>query len=114
MTVKLSSSLPKDVRNGLLPIETDLIADPGKVVAFVGLMSTSKITVDTETGDSTPTVVIRSVEPFPAGSADSRELQRLVRRAMEARLGKTLLPLELEREIEAFGVDPQVAESPDD
>lgn len=99
--LKLSAGLPADDRNGLAPIVRRLVDDPHDVHVAVVLLDTVKVTTDVETGDVVPTVRVRAVEPIEQ-TDDSRELERLLRRAYERRTGQVELPLELERELDAL------------
>lgn len=104
MTIKLASSLPKaDEANGLTAIANQLVNDPTTLHVAVVVLDCSKITTDTDTGDSVPTARVRRVEVVTADD-DKARLRGLAQRALEARTGKTVLPLDLEDELrDAFG-----------
>ena len=100
MTVKLSSALPKDVTNGLDSIEGQLVNEPDSRRIVLAVVSTKKITIDTDSGESVPTAQIRAIEPLNTDSADAKELVRILKRAVENRLGS--VPADLQDDIAAF------------
>lgn len=102
--VKLSSSLPKaDSVNGLSALAGDMASEPERMHVAVIVFDTSRVTIDTDSGDAVPTARVRRIEPI-TGIADRQRLQTLVTRAFEERTGKTVLPLEIEDELRAvFG-----------
>lgn len=111
---RLSARLPKDpTQNGLEAIARDLLDDPLKRRIVIAVVDCSKITTDTETGEREATVRVRRIEQV--NPADMAEAERLVRRALEYRCGDTVLPIDIERDLEAwFGagveVDPETGE----
>lgn len=107
MSVILSAALPADDRNGIPAIATALIDDPESVHVVVALVRCSKITTKPRTGDVVPTAEILAVEAFTALTDDAVELHRLVRRQHERRTGKTELPLELEKALDALIPSPE-------
>ncbi|WMM74271.1 hypothetical protein RCF27_08260 [Rhodococcus pyridinivorans] len=103
---KFSSGLPKgETVNGLTAMTGQMSERPEALHVAVIVFDTSKITIDTDTGDATPTARIRRIEPITIAD-DKKQLNKLVTRAFEQRTGKTVLPLDLEDEIRsAFGDD---------
>ncbi len=97
--VKLSGKLPGGDGNGLARISGQLVKLPHKVQVLVALVDSCKTITDTDSGDTIPVVRIRRVEVVR--TQDLKEAERLIRRALEARTGETVLPLELEDEISA-------------
>jgi hypothetical protein len=97
--VKLSSKLPGGDANGIAKILGELVKAPHKVQVLVALVDSQKSVTDHDTGDIVPVVRIRRVEVVR--KQDLKEAERLIRRALEARTGETVLPLELEDEISA-------------
>lgn len=102
MSVKLSSALPADDRNGMPAIATALIDYPDEVHVAVLLVRTREIRTNARTGDVVPTAEILACEAFTGVTADAETLHRLLRRQHERRTGKTELPLELEEAIDAL------------
>jgi hypothetical protein len=119
---KLSSGLPRDPeKNGLAWIARDLVARPMNRHLMIAVVDCSKITTDTDTGMREPTVRVLRIERVHPH--DVPEVERLVRRALEYRSGETVLPIDVEREIESwlgagFRLDPETGElvpiEPDD
>ena len=109
--VKLSSGLPKtETTNGLSMIAEQMTSQPEMLHVAVIVFDTSKVTIDTDTGDAIPTARIRRVEPITR-IADKQRMHTLVNRAFEERTGKTVLPLALEDELRAaFGGEPSDGE----
>jgi hypothetical protein len=95
--IKLSGKLPGGDKNGLAKIAGALVKDPHKVHALLVLVDNQKTVVDNDTGDSIPTVRIRSIEAIL--KQDYAQAERLLRRAMEQRTGQTVLDMDLEDEI---------------
>ena len=107
---KLNSSLPKGDGNGLDSLARDLISEPAKVHIVIALIDCRSITTETDTGDIEPTARIRRVEAI--SDDDKATVALMMRRALERRTGKTVLPFDLEEDVRAaFGnVDPQTGE----
>jgi hypothetical protein len=103
--ISLSGKLPRGDANGLSPIVRSLIAEPEKVHALVLLVDCVRITTETETGETIPTMRIRRAEVI--SHADLKEAQRLIRRGWEKRAGDTVLPIELEDDLTTIfkGID---------
>lgn len=107
---KLTSALPKGDGNGLDALARDLIDSPHDVHVIVALVDCKKITTDNDSGEIEPTARIRRVEVI---SEDDKDLAaKMLRRALERRTGKTVLPFDLEEDMRAaFGnVDPSTGE----
>lgn len=115
MSVNMAGALPAGDSNGLGRILSKLINQPDEVHVGVVLFDCSKLTTATDTGDVTPTVRIRAVEPILMPT-DSEEAQRLLRRAHADRTGQQQLPLDLEQAIDSWllKVDTSTGEVPDD
>ena len=106
----LASGLPKGEGNGLDAIARGLIETPDQVHVVIALVDCKKITTNTDTGEVTPTARIRRIEAI--GDADKPFVSKMMRRALEVRTGKTVLPFDLEEDIRAaFGrIDPDTGE----
>lgn len=100
MSVKITSKLPADERNGLGALSAALVNNPDGTHVIVAIVDCHRITTDCDTGDIIPTARIRAIEGFLAGTADAKELRRLWRRQFERRTGQTELPLELEQALD--------------
>lgn len=109
MSVKIASALPKsEEHNGLTAVRDILLSEPTSLHVCVIVADCSKITTDVDTGDAIPTARIRLIEVVDDPEAKQR-LQQYARRAREQRTGKTVLPLDLEDELnEAFGSSGEV------
>jgi hypothetical protein len=113
--VKGTALLPKGEANGLSAIADHLLRDPRKMRAALIMFDCRRGTEDYDADDTVLTVRVRRVEPLL--SADLGEVEKLVRRALEARTGLTTLPMELEDEISELFRDmaePGSAEDPDE
>ncbi|MFD6029816.1 DNA translocase FtsK [Cellulosimicrobium funkei] len=108
---KLSSGLPKETSgNGLSAIARDLVVNPMNRHVMIAVVDCSKITTDTSTGLMEPTARVLRIERVAPQDAETAE--RLVRRALEHRLGDTVLPIDLEEDIsewfgKGFALDPE-------
>ena len=107
---KLSASLPKGDANGLPAIAADLVEQPHRFHVVMAVVDCKKVTTDHDTGEVEPTARIRRIEAILP--ADLKAAEQLMRRAMEHRSGRTVLPLGLEDELRfAFGrIDPRTGE----
>lgn len=107
---KLASSLPGGDGNGLVAIARQLIDNPHEVHVIVGLVDCKRITTDNDSGEIVPTARIRRIEVI--GDQDKDLAAKMMRRALEERTGKTVLPFDLEEDLRAaFGrVDPDTGE----
>jgi hypothetical protein len=107
MSANLAGALPQGEANGLAAIARDMIETPERVHVVIALVDCSKITQNTDTGDVIPTARIRRIEAIK-DPADGHTMRRLLVREYERRTGKTVLPFEMEQDInEAFGTDPK-------
>lgn len=107
---RLASSLPKGDGNGLDALARDLIESPHDIHVVVALVDCKKITTDNDSGDVEATARIRRIEAI---SEEDRDLAaKMLRRALEKRTGKTVLPFDLEEDLRAaFGnFDPKTGE----
>ena len=107
---KLASALPKGEANGLAVLSRSLIDTPEQVHIAVILVDCKSINTDMDSGDITPTARIRRIEVI--SEADKAFVSKMMRRALEKRTGKTVLPFDLEEDMRAaFGnVDPTTGE----
>ena len=99
MTISLCGSLPQGDGNGLAAIVSDLIRDPKRYHAVIGIVDTSKITTKPDSGEVVPTVRVRRIEVIT--QADLKIAETLMRRALDKRTGKDTLPFDLEADLEA-------------
>ena len=105
---KLASKLPKGEADGLAALSRELIDNPQAVHVVVALVDCQKVTTDMDSGDVEPTARIRRIE-----CQDDREVVgKILRRAMEKRTGKAVLPFDLEEDMRAVfnGIDPDTGE----
>ena len=107
---KLASSLPGGDANGLTAIARQLIDTPHDVHVVIGLVDCKRITTDMDNGEIVPTARIRRIEVI--GKNDIDLAAKMMRRALEERTGKTVLPFDLEEDLRAaFGrIDPDTGE----
>lgn len=107
---KLASSLPGGDANGLTAIARALIDSPHDVHVVVGIVDCKRTTTDNDSGEIVPTARIRRIEVI---DGDDKDLAaKMMRRALETRTGKTVLPFDLEEDLRAaFGrIDPDTGE----
>lgn len=98
---KLASGLPKDPRhNGLDALAPKLLANPRHRYLMLAVIDCSKITEDVTSGSLEPTARVLRIEQVHPD--DVTDAERLARRALEHRSGDTVLPLDLERDIEGW------------
>lgn len=96
---RLASALPKEAdQNGLHAIARELLIDPLKRHVVIAVVDCSKITTDTGTGSTEATVRVLRIEQVHPD--DRTEAERLIRRAVEYRSHGTVLPLDIERDLE--------------
>jgi len=107
---RLAGSLPGGDANGLVAIARQLIDEPHEVHVAVVLIDCKSSKVDHDSGEIVPTARIRRVEVI--GEQDKELAQKMMRRALEQRTGKTVLPFDLEEDMRsAFGnIDPHTGE----
>lgn len=103
---KLASALPKGESNGLAALAHNLIDAPEKVHVVVMLVDCKRIQTDVDSGDVEPTARIRRIEAVLPEDLD--HAHKMLRRSLEKRTGKTVLPYDLEEDLRsAFGgIDP--------
>jgi len=107
---KLAGNLPPGEGNGLNALARALIDTPEDVHVVVALVDCKSTRTDHDTGDVEPTARIRRIEVI---SEDDRPFaSKMMRRALEKRTGKTVLPFDLEEDLRnAFGnFDPGTGE----
>ncbi len=109
---KLNARLPKGDANGLDSLARKMLEEPHQVHVVIALVDCAKVTVDTDEGTSEPTTRIRRIEVIT--EADKGQAQVMLRRALEKRTGKTVLPFDLEEDMRAAFVDFETGEVPDD
>ena len=95
---KLKSTLPKGDANGLQPIADALVRRPKGLHAIIAIVDCPKIEDDIELGVKIPVIRVRRVEGILRGDLDAA--QRLMRRSLEYRTGLSVLPLELEDDVQ--------------
>jgi hypothetical protein len=101
--VRTNAIMPRGETNGLVSI-AGVLADeaagraPRKLRAALVLFDARRLTIDADTREEVVTIRIRRAELILPG--DLPEAEKLIRRSSEDRLGATVLPLDLEREIE--------------
>jgi len=96
---KLASALPKGESNGLNSLARRLIDEPLDVHVIVALVDCKRITTDSDTGDIEPTARIRRIEVIT--DSDKELAAKMLRRSLEKRTGKTVLPFDLEEDMRA-------------
>jgi hypothetical protein len=106
----LSGSLPKGDANGLAPIVRTLIDEPHRYHVVMAIVDCKSVTTNNDTGEVVPTARIRRIEVVLPD--DLARGQQLMRRALEKRTGRAMLPLDLEDDLKlAFGqIDPRTGE----
>lgn len=110
--IKLSGKLPGGDASGLGAIAPQLVTNPHRVHVLVALVDAKSLTTDADGGDTIPTVRLRRIETI-TGADDLKVIERLLRRAIEARTGQTVLPMDLEDELTAAfeDIDPNTGET---
>jgi hypothetical protein len=108
--IKITGTLPKGDANGAAAIAADLIADPHRFKVLLLIVDCKKVTTDNDTGEAVPTARIRRVEAVLG--QDLPQAEQIMRRSLEKRTGRTVLPLGLEDEVRmAFrDIDPRTGE----
>ena len=107
----ISGAIPKGDANGLGPIVRDLIDHPHRYHVLMAIVDCSKVTTNNDSGEVIPTARLRRVEAVLA--ADLAVAEQLMRRALEKRSGRQMLPIDLEDEMRlAFKqIDPRTGEA---
>lgn len=99
---KLNGTLPKGEANGMQALARDLIDSPHDVHVIVALVDCKRITTDNDSGEVEPTARIRRIEVI--SEDDKPFVSKMMRRALERRTGRTVLPFDLEEDMRtAFG-----------
>lgn len=106
----ISGSLPKGDANGMGPAVRGLIEEPHRFQVIMAIIDCAKVTTDNDTGEVIPTARIRRVEVMLRD--DLPVAEQLMRRALEKRSGRSVLPIDLEDEMRmAFKqIDPRTGE----
>jgi hypothetical protein len=107
----LGGNLPTGDQNGLNALAGAMINEPNRLRALLVLIDTSKVTRRTDDGEIIATARVRRIEailPEDFGAAE-----RLIRRSLEKRTGATVLPLELEDELNAAFAAVDLSADPD-
>ena len=106
---KLNAGLPKGEANGMSALDRELIDSPTTVHVVIALIDCKKITTDVDSGDVEPVVRIRRIEVI---HEDKDRAAMMLRRSLEVRTGKTVLPFDLEEDMRAAfeGIDPSTGE----
>ena len=102
--VRTNALMPSGETNGLAAIATELVKEargetPDRLRAVIALIDARRAYVDKDSGEWTVTVRFRRVEVLLPG--DLPEAEKLLRRALEKRSGSTVLPMELEDDLES-------------
>lgn len=97
---KFSSALPAGDANGLTSLSNKLIRNPKGTHIIVGVIDVKSITTDIDSGDQVATVRFRRVEAIHEEDAD--HALRMLARGVERRTGATMLPIEIEDELQAL------------
>lgn len=110
---KLVSGLTKGQGDGLASVARLALRAPRRRRLAIAILDCSKITVDTETSAKEATMRVIRLEPVAA--EDVPTVEKLYVRAIEAREGRQMLPLDLQVKLEeAFGkeyrIDPATGE----
>jgi hypothetical protein len=108
---KLVGTLPRGDGNGLDALARKLIDSPRDVHVVIALVDCKKVTSDHDTGEVEPTARIRRIEAVE-DRGDRDIAAKMLRRALERRTGKAVLPFDLEEDLRAaFGnIDPDTGE----
>lgn len=107
---KLASKLPEG-GHGLSTVSHILVRNPHQKHVVIGVVDCSSVTTDNDSGAVEPTARIRRLEVI-ADAGDLTTAESLLRRALDVRLGSTVLPLAIEDDltdafVEAIGrLDP--------
>ena len=110
---KLTNGLTKGQGDGLASLARLALRAPRRRRLAIVVLDCSKITVDTET--AAEEVTMRVIRLEPVASEDVPTVEKLYVRAIEAREGRQMLPLDLQVKLEeAFGegyrIDPATGE----
>ena len=97
--MKLRAALPK--RHGLDSLVAAMVSAPQATHLVVGIIDCSRLTTDTDTGEVEPTARLLHIDVVL--DQDHHTARQLLRRALDARDGQTVLPIEAEDEIAELG-----------
>jgi hypothetical protein len=97
--VKKQALLPRGEENGLTAIVAELLKDPHRYRAVIGIVDAKRGNVDYDTNAEEVTVRFRRIEVVLR--TDLGAAEQLIRRSLEFRSDQATLPLELEDELEA-------------
>ncbi len=104
---KLKSGLSKGHGDGLSAVARLALQSPRRRQMAIVICDCSKITVDTETQAQEATIRVIRLEKIAPD--DVKEAERLYLRAIEAREGRQMLPLDLQMTLEeVFGEDYRI------
>lgn len=96
--MKLAGSLPKGPADGLSLITQEMVDDPSRTFAVVALIDCKSLKTDIDTDEVEPTARVRHIEVVQ-GKEHLGLLRRIMRRSLENRTGRQVLPLSLEDEV---------------
>lgn len=94
MSVKISSKLPSDERNGLVAISAALCDNPEGSHVIIAVVDCSQITTNIDNGDVIPTARVMAVEAFESASVEANRLREMLRLHFQRRTGRRELPLD--------------------
>lgn len=95
---KLKSALPKGDANGLRPVAESLLHRPHGLHVVIAIVDCPKIEHDIDLDEKVPVLRVRRIEGILR--EDLTAAQRLMRRSLEYRTGRHVLPLDLEDDIQ--------------
>ena len=95
---KLKSTLPRGDANGLGPIAAKMLRDPRGMHVVIAIVDCAKTEIDHDLDERVAVMRIRRVEGILGDDLDAA--QRLLRRSLEYRTGRQVLPLDLEDEVQ--------------
>lgn len=96
---KLAASLPKGDANGLGAIASELVADPQQIRVALVLLDVGELATATDDGTVTAKVRIKRIETI-RNNEDAFVLRKLLQREFERRTGQTVLPFDLQQDVE--------------
>lgn len=96
---KLAGNLPTGDKNGLTAIGGELVKEPWRNHVVIAVIDCKKTVRDNDTGDVEPTVRVLRVEVV-RDADELRTAEQILRRNLERRMGLSVLPLEIEDELD--------------
>lgn len=96
---KLAGNLPTGDKNGLTAIGSQLIKEPWRNHVVIAIVDCKKTVRDNDTGDVEPTVRVLRVEVV-RDEDELKTAEQILRRNLERRMGLSVLPLEVEDELD--------------